>query len=719
VCASCHAAEAERWQGSHHDLAMQPATSETVLGDFSDVTVDAYGTPTRFFQRDGRFFVNTQGPDGQAADFEITHVFGVAPLQQFLASFPGGRLQALGLAWDARDAEAGGQRYFPLYPDETIPVGDPLHWTGPNLNWNAMCAECHSTDLRKGYDAALDGYDTTWQELDVSCEACHGPGSRHQAWAEAGAGHPSGPGLPVELRNPARWSFGPGERIAHREGPPASAAELDACGRCHARRATLREDYVFGQPLLDSHRPALLERELYFADGQIQDEVYVWGSFRQSRMYAAGVRCSDCHDPHSLGIADADATCQGCHQSEAFATPEHHRHPVESAGARCVSCHMASRTYMGVDGRRDHGFRVPRPALSAEIGAPDPCTSCHQDRDAAWAIRTAEAWWGPEAPHFGRALHAGRTHQAGAAAALAELVRDPDQPAIARATALELLGEQLGPDSLDALVLGLADADGQVRLAALEALNGLPPEERVELAVPLLRDPLLAVRIDAAQLLNQAPATSFSPEDRRAVASALDEYREVQRSHADRPDAHMNLGVLHAQAGALQEARAEYETAIRLAPWFTPARVNLADLYRQADDNEAAERVLREALEIAPDAAQVHHALGLTLVRLGQLPAALEALERAADLEPQRARYAYVHAIALHSTGETARALAVLEDTWQRHPGDLGLLVALATIHRESGSPERALEYAREWVRLAPADEQARQLLAELEAQPD
>jgi len=181
TCGPCHVEQLRAWEGSDHDLAMQPATEDTVLGDFEDVTYTHHGVTSSFYERDGKFFVRTDGPGGELRDYEVAYTFGVRPLQQYLIELPGGRLQALGLCWDTRPAEQGGQRWFHLYPDEPIPHDDPLHWTGRNQNWNYMCAECHSTNLRKNYDLAQDRFDTTWSEIDVSCEACHGPGSGYKA----------------------------------------------------------------------------------------------------------------------------------------------------------------------------------------------------------------------------------------------------------------------------------------------------------------------------------------------------------------------------------------------------------------------------------------------------------------------------------------------------------------------------------------------------------
>jgi tetratricopeptide (TPR) repeat protein len=722
LCASCHPEQARRWRGSHHDLAMQEAREGTVLGDFAGAAFSQAGVSSRFFRRDGAFFVRTEGPDGELRDYEIAYAFGVHPLQQYLVRFPGGRLQALGIAWDSRRRERGGQRWFSLYPGERIVPGDPLHWTGRDQNWNHMCAECHSTQLEKRYLPEEDRFDTRFAELDVSCEACHGPGAAHVAWARGGQAGDGAKGLLVRLGagDGATWSFEPGAAIARRSRPRSSQAEIEICARCHSRRSVLFESYVHGQPLLQTHRPALLQEGLYHSDGQIQGEVYEYGSFLQSRMYASGVTCSDCHDPHALAIeGEPDRACLRCHRPERFQTPAHHFHAAGSRGARCVECHMPAVTYMVVDPRRDHSLRVPRPDLSLELATPNACTGCHRERSDRWALDAIRRWYGQEAPsrpHFGAALHAGRRGLPGAERALAGLALDAGQPGIARATALWLLRDLLGPDSLAALERSLGDADPLVRMAAAEAGGGLDPRRRALLLGPLLGDPIRAVRIEAARGLAGLPREGLAPEARSALERGLAELRAAQRAQAERPEAHLNLGLLHAEQGDLEAARAEYREALRLDPAFAPALVNLADLERIAGRDAEGERWLRQALRVAPDQPDALHALGLLLVRRQRPAEALELLRRAAELAPERARYAYVYAVALHSEGESERAVEVLGRARQAHPGDPEILLALATIERDRGEVAAALRHARALAELRPGDPGAKALVRELEA---
>ena len=473
TCAECHQQQFDDWGGSDHDLAMQHASEETVLGDFNDATFTHFDQTTRFFQKDGQFFVNTERPDGKAADFQIRYTFGVKPLQQYLIEFPGGRLQSLTTAWDTE-----GNRWFHLYADEEIAADDALHWSGRYQVWNHMCAACHSTDLRKNYDPDSDTYATTWAEINVSCQACHGPGEAHVEWARSLPEGAATDGADYQL---AAVFLG---------DKPEN--EIQTCAPCHSRRQQLRADTQAGASFFDGFMVETLREGLYHADGQILDEVYVYGSFIQSKMHQKGVRCTDCHNPHSGRLqSPGNGVCTRCHQtsppeefsslkSKEYETPEHHFHALGGEGAECVNCHAPASTYMGVDPRRDHSFRVPRPDLSVKLGTPNACNDCHEDQTPEWAVAAVTKWYGPgrrQEPHFAAAITAGRRGEAGAESKLIRLAMDAEQPAIARATALELL-RGFGVDGGAAMMLATKDPDPLVRTLAVGGLNRLQTQAR-------------------------------------------------------------------------------------------------------------------------------------------------------------------------------------------------------------------------------------------------
>jgi predicted CXXCH cytochrome family protein len=697
---------------------MEHATEKSVLGDFSDAVFDYYGVRSRFFRNEGKFLVETDGPDGKLATFQIRYTFGFEPLQQYLIEFPDGRLQALSIAWDSRPKEEGGQRWFHLYPDEHIRHDDVLHWTKLNQNWNFMCAECHSTGVRKNYHAANDRFATTWAEISVGCEACHGQGSRHVRWVRAqqswwpfGRSEEPSMGLLVRFdeRRGTAWRIDPQTGNAVRNFTPALVRkEVETCGLCHARRGGFSEAWIPGRALSDTHVVSPLARGLYHADGQMLDEVYNYGSFKQSRMFAAGVTCSDCHEPHAGRLrAGGDGVCLQCHAADKYAAVAHHRHEAAKAPLACAACHMPERTYMGVDRRHDHGFRVPRPDLSAKLGTPNACNDCHRDKPAEWAAAAVEGWHGPKRRGFqtyAAAFHAAWNGRADAAALLSAVAADRSAPAFARASALTELRSRASPPNIEVARKGLADPDPMVRIGALDMLEGAPPNRLWPLVSPLLSDSSRGVRIRAAALLAAVPSASQPAADRERFERAAAEFVAAQHLNADRPEARTTLANFYARRGSTAEAEAEYRAALRLSPHYAPAAINLADLYRALGRDAEGEQALRAAIAASLRDGGLHHALGLALIRLKRTDEAIAALRNATELEPNRARYLYVYAVALHSAGRGEEAIAVLKEAAARHPEDRDILMGLATFSRDAGDLATALDYAERLLRLAPND---------------
>jgi predicted CXXCH cytochrome family protein len=728
TCANCHPRETGLWRDSQHKHAMAHATEKTVLGDFSGVTFEYYGVRSRFFRRDNKFLVETDGPDGKLTTFEIKYTFGVTPLQQYLIEFPDGRVQALSIAWDSRPKENGGQRWFHLYPDEEIRHDDVLHWTKLNQNWNFMCAECHSTGVRKNYDATKDRFDTSWAEISVGCEACHGQGSRHVGWARNKLswwpfGKIDDPTLGLLVRYTERsdvaWSLDPKTGNSTRSKPPAALRkEVESCGLCHARRAQLSEDWVPGRWLSNTHAVAPLSRGLYHADGQMRDEVYNYGSFKQSKMFAAGVTCSDCHDPHSAKLKySGDNVCLQCHGSEKFSTVSHHRHADVTPPVTCASCHMPVRTYMQVDPRHDHSFRVPRPDISVQHGTPNACNDCHKDKSPAWAAAAIEGWHGPVrkgSPTYAPAFSAAWEGQQNATPLLATIAADGSAPAIVRASALSELNSLAASNAINLARAGLSNPDPMVRLAALDLLDNVAPLQAWPIVSPLLTDPVRGVRTRAALLLAAVPTARQPAADRERFDRAAEEFVAAQRLSADRPEGRSALAGFLAKRGQMADAETEYKAAIRLSPQFAPAAINLADLYRQLGREAEGERVLRTALIASPRDAGLHHALGLALVRLKQLDAAIAALRQATELEPDRARYAYVYAVALHSANRSTEAIDTLKQSAVRHPQDRDTIMALISFTSEAGQIEAALDYAEQLARAFPQDLDLNRLVEDL-----
>lgn len=702
TCAACHRAEYDHWQGSHHDLAMQEATPANVLGDFDNSTFEYFDTTSRFHQKDGHYRVRTDGPDGKLHDYPIAYTFGVQPLQQYLIELPGGKLQALSLAWDSREESAGGQRWFHLYPERKITHQNPLHWTGPDQNWNFMCADCHSTNLQKNYDPDSRTFSTTWSEINVGCEACHGPGSGHVQWTQNPVSASAAPtntdkGFQISYtaRKQSAWEMNAETGTAQLRQAADNQLEIETCAQCHSRRLTHFPGARPGDRFLDHFSLALLSEDLYHADGQIDEEVFVYGSFLQSKMHAAGVTCSNCHEPHSLELrVQGNGICAQCHMPTKFDTAEHHFHPVGSEGAQCVSCHMPATTYMQVDPRRDHSFRVPRPDLSDRLQTPNACIGCHSDESNTWAAQHLEEKFGkPAEAHYGEALYAGRHGLPGAEVALMALITDERQPEIARATAVGLLPRYLSRQSAQLLQV-IAQGDSPLlNLALAQSLESISPQVRPALAIPLLYEDRRVTASLAARSIVGSSMDTYPQQVRRRFARALEDYLASQTFNADRPESLVNLADTYAQRGEIARAEDLFLEAIALAPDYSPAYINLSDIYRATNREEEAESLLRTALESAADRAAIQHALGLSLVRQKKHAEALDFLRQSAESPDTNSRYIYVYAIALNSSGESQRAIAVLENALARFPQDREILRALIALNRDIGDGAQAERY--------------------------
>ena len=769
-CIQCHEQQHAAWTGSHHDLAMDRATDESVLGDFGGATLEHYGVRSRMFKRDGRFFINTEGPDGKNADFEIKYVFGVDPLQQYMVEFDRpadmpadevARLQVLRVSWDTK-----AKKWFHLDPPdvaEKLDPSDDLHWTGVAQRWNNMCADCHSTNLKKNFDVATRTYHTTWSEIDVSCEACHGPGSHHVMLAR-------------EIS--PFWDRKRGFALASLKGQgthwTATQGQIQACAPCHSRRRTIHGDYTAGCNYHDHFAGELLTRTSYHADGQILDEVYEYGSFVQSKMYHKGVRCTDCHDPHTARLKhEGNKVCTSCHQHTPakYDTTAHHRHAEGKPGASCVNCHMPETTYMAVDPRRDHSFRVPRPDLSAQFGTPNSCTGCHlRDerlpganeeetgdrgqwtgesatvlaradlkakeyadwlRAAAqgdeqvklhlgrvdrWAAATLDRWYGANRKreaHFAEALHAARTQASDAQEKLIAVLQNRDAPAIARATAAVELGAYAGLEKAadSALTESLTDRDPSIRSAAVTSLRISDPNDLYRTLAPALSDDSRSVRVEAARVMAQLPQAEFRGATREAMESALEEAVAAWQQANDRADGHRMVGVLLESLRNDAEAEQAYRTAIRIEPEAVGPRANLSQLL----DRRRAE-VISQVQQLVQS--QNVAAAQELLARAGPLEdeanrlrnTELSLLERDALLLPDSAGLQTRLGFLRYLQGWRKEAQQSLHTAYLMEPQSPDHSYALAIFWKDTGRPRDALPLLQQLRRQRPQDREIENL---------
>ena len=717
ACGACHATQFQAWSSSDHSWALRTPTAESVLGDFEDARLEHNGLTSRFFQRDGRYFVETDGADGKLETFQIRYVVGVAPLQQYLVELDRGRLQALDIAWDTV-----GKRWFHLYPNEDVSAGNGLHWSGPYKNWQARCAVCHQTDFRKNYDAQARSYHSEWSELTVGCEACHGPGEAHVDWAQRAPA-----AVPFEFAGVDAHGW------MHPSGIGKQAMEADMCGPCHSRRQALGPDSALPQASFGDHYAlSVLEDRLYFPDGQQRDEVYILGSFLQSKMHQKGVTCTSCHDPHSGGLlANGNAVCTQCHNEtgraefptlklRVFDAPSHHHHTQGSEGAQCVGCHMPMRDYMVIDGRRDHLFRVPDPLLSQKAGSPDACLSCHSGQTAEWAAGEIRQWAPdrvPSALAYGEAFAIARREgmDRGALERLVAIAQDTAQPAIARATALHEMADLADGATVASLADLLSDKSELVRQAAIRLWRRAPVADRVGRLQPLLGDPVASVRVTAALELSSVAPDDLPAEQRAALEAALGELKASMAANADFPEGQMAIGGLAMTMRNWDAAQAAFAEATLMDPqlvdaWLIRARIaealghvseatailadartrnpgqssiatRLAQMLMSQDRLDEAIPVLRDVVASDPASQDARITLALALLRAGDLASAESEIRVLRAASPDRAEGLLLLALWQVASGDLAGARETVREITQRYP-DLRLPPQLDALSR-------------------------------------
>ncbi|MEZ9395892.1 tetratricopeptide repeat protein [Vibrio splendidus] len=665
ACVDCHSAEVEAWQGSHHDMAMKHATDESVLGDFNDQTVTHKGKLNRFFRKGDDFWVNIEGPNGQYQDYKISYTFAFEPLQQYMVEFEYGRVQLIPFAWDSRTEDEGGQRWFHLYPDTTNT--DEFYWTNSGQNWNFMCADCHSTNLEKNYDSASNTYNTTWSEINVGCEACHGPASEHVKQAQLAEAKSAKANGGKDAQVSAHYGFDRDlsksvKEWIYQEGNSTlqpkdiiHTNQVQTCAQCHSRRTQLNEtgDHVNGS-FFDKYRLSLITPELYHNDGQIYDEDYVYGSFLQSVMAEKGVTCTNCHDPHTAELKIAEeAVCSQCHIASEYTPEKHTFHEANTEASQCTTCHMPETTYMEVDPRRDHSWHIPRPDISQHIKTPNVCTSCHEDQNDQWADKQIGEWF-PDSKyrnqqHFAVAFYADSIGHRGAEDALAYSAQDSSLSNIIRASSLERLGGNTGKNTLISLARAVKHDDEMIRLGAVQGSSGFPFTDRWQILEPLLKDPVLSIRSETAGALVRNWG-EMNPLQKDQIKPALEEYIEIQQFNADRGFGRTNLGNVYRDLGQYQKAIEFYQGAIEIEPYFENSYANLADLYRAQGNEAKALSTLKQGIEAQPKSSVLPYSTGLSLLRVKDYEQATDYLKQAAETAQTDPQYWYVYGLAIEKS---------------------------------------------------------------------
>ncbi len=697
-CKSCHEQEYNDWEGSDHDRSMMIATDSSVLADF-DTTFISSGVTSRFYRKDGKFLVNTEGPDGEYGDFEIIYTFGVRPLQQYIVEFPKGRFQCLRTAWDTEK-----NKWFDLYPDMKVVHDEWIHWTQGGLNWNTMCSDCHSTLVKKNYDPVRESFNTTYAIINVSCEACHGPGKEHVKITSSEA----------YKQNPESFAD-IGKLYMKKNAMPDQL--VDDCARCHSLRTQFTEFYDHSGVYMDHYAPDWLRDDVYFGDGQILGEVYVYGSFIQSKMHSKYITCTNCHNIHSLELKfslEDNQLCLQCHEPPKYDSEKHHFHKEKTEAALCISCHMPGRYYMGNDFRRDHSFRVPRPDLSVKYGVPNTCntTGCHDDKSAQWASDAIVNWYGPErAKHFSEALAFGRTRDPRSIPALIELAADTTQPGIARASAVMYLRETSNLSAFNTISKLLKDNDPIVRYYSARSIDMLVPEEKAKFLAPLLSDKVRSVRISAMSSMIDVPKNLLSLKEKADYDSAFKEYWTGLQVRADFPGGQMELARYYERTNNIPMAEKSYLRAIALDSHFNPARLNLASIYYSQKRFDEAEALFRKIIEQEPEFGQAYYSVGLLLAEQNKMKEAAEYLKIATEKMNFNDRVFYNYGLVLQKLGNDEEAERIFKKGLQVNADSEAILYALSYLYFQQKRLREAIPLLEKLVTNNPQNGQYQQML--------
>ena len=696
-CKSCHKNEYHDWLQSDHFLAMQPPNDSTVKGDFNNTNFTGDGVSSHFFKKDGKFFINTEGDDGKNHDYEVKYTFGYKPLQQYLVEFPGGRMQVPRVSWDTKQ-----KKWFNQYAGQKIPAHDWLHWTGNAQNWNTMCASCHSTNLQKNYNTDADSYHTTFSVINVSCESCHGAGKLHIDYVN---------GDDYKQGNKIAGSY-----LALNKNS-GQTAQIKTCAPCHARKSELSASIIESNELLDNFIPEIPTTEHFYADGQVNDEDYIYTSFLQSKMFRHGIKCSDCHNPHSTKLklnVSSNQTCLQCHAKK-YDDSSHTFHSPGIVASECISCHMPAKLYMGNDLRHDHSFRVPRPDLSVKYGTPNACANCHNNRTAQWAADAVSKWYGPARKyHFADDLIEGSKMDANSEAHLIKLISDTAVPNIIKATAANYLGSIPTQKSLQTLISCLGNADAQTRYRALRSLDNFSPADWKTAVGPLLADKVRAVRIAAADLYTTIPDQEVPAEYTQVYASARNELQNYLLYQADFSVGNLMIADHYLKLKDFNNAEKFYLKGLKKDSMMNYARLNLSTVYNSLGKNDKALQELETAVKIDPKNERIYYNLALLHNELNDKPAAEKSFAKAVELKSNNPRLYYNYGLLLNEKRDFKAAAIILQKGIAISPSSPDLYYALTIVYMQARDLSKAREAGMKLKQLDPNNTNYAQMFKQL-----
>lgn len=640
-CKECHEDQFTDWKKSDHFYSMQKATEEYVKANF-ETTYAADGIEYQFSKSDSVYQVQIT-ESGKSHTYNVAYTFGWHPLQQYLLQTENGKFQTLRASWDTDK-----NIWFHQNAGTIVEPHDWLSWSKGGQNWNTMCSSCHSTHVEKNYDAVKDSYHTTYKEINVACESCHGPGRDHlQA-------------LDSDRKDPYSQLVS----ASHKE-------KTDNCATCHARRTMLEDTGDPKKDFLNRYFPQTLNNAFYEQDGQIKEEDFVYGSFLSSKMHRNHVTCTNCHNPHSGQLkAQGNDLCLQCHDNS-YTTNQHTHHPENSEGSQCINCHMDGKMYMGNDYRRDHSFRIPRPDQSVKFGTSNACNSCHSDKDARWASKNVVGWFGKDrAYHFSDDLIPGSNLEKHAMIHLNNLVINDSIPEIIRATALDYVQQSVSPDATNILLNALDDKSNLVRQKAYAGLIFFPKEYKERYGMVGINDPIKSVRIMAFRSVVGVDPQVLDPRMENTWKKVHAEYLDYLKANSDFPTGQIMFGEYYQTIGQPNQAISSYELALKMDSLLMDGYTNLAILYSGKNDLNSVDKILKQGLVHFPESAEFLYFMGLNQGALGNTALQMDYLKWAYSIAPLNPKYGYNYILTLYQHDKKEDAYKILMEALKLDPNN-------------------------------------------------
>ena len=673
-CMECHQDIHHHWQKSQHGQANRLINIALDRDPFSNKNLGTSSEQWNFTLDDGKATVS--------ADNKTYHAgmaIGVKPLIQYLVASDDGRWQTPNAAWDPAKKE-----WFDVFNDDIRTSADWGHWSSRGMTWNTQCAFCHMTDFKKNYDIPTDTYKSTWKEMGVGCTQCH---SDHTEKPDAKTG------CLIDLTKNQKIKKDHPQRI------------LENCASCHSRRGEFDDNFHHGEKYGDHYQLQLPTMpHLYYPDGQIKDEVYVWTSFRLSNMGHKGVSCMDCHDPHTtkLKLPVANNTlCMSCHAGGSngrvsgaiiIDPATHSHHGVDSKGNSCVECHMTHTTYMGRDPRRDHGFHVPDPQLTKELGIPNACNKCHDDKDTDWAITWTNNWFGEKMNSPERKRQRARTRAIAGAfngqqesidALLSVYANEPNPTW--QATLMQIMQAWATDPRVQHIAReGVHSKDSLLRASSCMILEF--STDNSPWLEPMLKDPVKEVRIAAAWAMRSR--LSLRSEVRHELESSL-------AFSADQPAGAMRTAQLAMDANELDKAESWMARAVRLDSSSAAARASYSILLGRLNKPNEALLQLQTANQLEPENPRFSFLMALTYSDLGQKDKTEELLKKVIKLDPNHDRAHYNLGLLYAAQEKLEAAIHNVLTAEKINSTSPDYPYARATLHLRQGDKAAAFEACR------------------------